>query len=175
VDITQNPVPLVSSFANISGRRNFIQEVKDLIVEFAQDGVDLMPQWLPPFAWYFGGSVALHSFNSFEEIDQLVQLNMPLCLDTSHLIMSANFEGLPVSVYTEKLVGITKHLHISGAHGIDGEGISLGMLENDVKGSLVPLLDLPIRKVLEVWQGHIDHYRRFSLEFNELLKWIDPR
>jgi len=174
-EITQNKVSIISSFANVSGQEYFVEKVGDLIQEFSQDEIEILPQWLPPFAWYFGGSVNLHSFNSIADAAHLGSLDLPICLDISHLIMTANFEQIPVEEYIEKLVPITSHIHLSGASGIDGEGGSIAMIREELNTCLAPLLKLPVPKVLEVWQGHTDFYRGFSAELLELWKMIGNR
>ena len=39
-----------------------------------------MPQWLPPIAWYFGGSVSLQAMNNVRDAELLIQHDLPLCL-----------------------------------------------------------------------------------------------
>jgi N-acetylneuraminate synthase len=52
--------------------------------------------------------------------------------------------------------------HISDAKGFDGEGIQLGRGDFENYNFLKRVMDLPQRKVIEVWQGHLNLYEGFQ-------------
>ena len=53
-------------------------------------------------------------------------------------------------------------LHISDARGFDGEGIHLGRGDIENYDFLKRVMDLPQRKVIEVWQGHLNLFEGFQ-------------
>ena len=63
---------------------------------------------------------------------------------------------------------LVKHIHIAVASGIDGEGESLKKLDKDQKKFFKKIIDLPLIKVIEVWQGHLNNFKGFKQELNYL-------
>ena len=59
---------------------------------------------------------------------------------------------------------IFKHIHLSDAKGIDGEGVPFG--EGDIH-SLEEILNHSSVKVLEIWEGHLNGGEKFidALEY----------
>ena len=70
-------------------------------------------------------------------------------------------------MYT-KLVDETKHLHLAGASGIDGEGLYFNNLVPDELTMFKHALKTKHAKVLEVWQGHLDNFEGFKLGIKQL-------
>ena len=84
-------IPIVGSFSEVENLNDeeFVLKIKELINDYGNDTF-IYPQWLPGYAWYFGGSVKLNSFNS--QIIHLVNKHkLDICLDISHLVLSANY------------------------------------------------------------------------------------
>lgn len=156
-------VVVVASFSpNQQNLRMFYEDCKKLQKKFAAKGLILAYQWLPPFAWYFGGSAKLNAFNKMTDIDFLKLHKLNICLDTSHLLMSSKyFDYDPISVL-EILQDQIVHFHIADATGIDGEGIQLGQGEPVNRRLISKVLSQRQRKVIEVWQGHLNLYRGFT-------------
>lgn len=171
--ITNRTVPVVASFSNIANYPHYLDKIEEVLKSHSNDGVILLPQTLPPFAWYFGGSIPIYSFNSLDDFAEIKKRNMPICLDVSHLLMVANYEDIPLSRYLELINSQTRHFHVSGASGIDGEGTSLKELEEDIRDTLSFIWLSDKQKVLEVWQGHMNNYAGFRQEILNCIEWMN--
>ena len=119
-------------------------------------------QWLPPIAWYFGGSVELKVLNKFSDIEYLVKHEIDIVMDTSHLFMGKNYYRFDELGIVEKLKSHIKWFHISGALGIDGEGRGFDRLSQGESKLISDILKSDKIKIIEVWQGHLDNYYGFQ-------------
>ena len=155
-------VLLVSSLSIVDTiKEDFYSDCKTLQDEFATRGLTLCFQWLPPFAWYFGGSEPLAVFNNVEDLPFILKNNLNICLDTSHLLMGANFFGFKPEFIVGQLGDLIKHYHFADARGFDGEGYQLGEGDLNHLDFLMDVIIKPEVKVVEVWQGHLDLYAGF--------------
>jgi len=159
-DISENIVPIVGSFSE--SRSNSKRENLDRIFNFldtSQGGSGkILPQWLPVYAWYFGGSAKLDIFNSPDDIDYIEEYNRKICLDICHLVLSANYYNCDPMDWYDRLKKYSSHIHIADGVGVDGEGLQLG--EGQIK-KYKQFLEIDAMKVLEVWQGHHNHGNGF--------------
>ena len=153
-------VPIVGSFSQTSGRQK--NDVLDELFGFLDDNecknFQILPQWLPVYAWYFGGAVKLDLFNSLEDIEYITKNSRSICLDVCHLSLSAKYANQNWRKWYEMLVPFNKHLHLADAEGVDGEGLPLG--EGDI-GDFRQFLNADCLKILEVWQGHFNQGEGF--------------
>jgi N-acetylneuraminate synthase len=162
INDNQKEVVLVSSLSIIdTNSRDFYLQCKELQDVFTNRGLTLCFQWLPPFAWYFGGSEPLYAFNRQEDLGFILENQLSICLDTSHLLMGANFFGFSPELVLEKLNSQIKHFHLADARGFDGEGYHLGEGEANHLEFLLDIIARPETKVIEVWQGHLNMYSGF--------------
>ena len=129
----------------------------------------LLPQWLPPIAWYFGGSVPLSVFNNTEDIGILEKFNLKICFDSSHFLMSCNAGLTNASKDFDRLMYLTHHIHISGAEGLDGEGTSFKSKNPIANSILTNCLNKKHIKVIETWQGHLDNFSGFHQSIYDLI------
>lgn len=163
-------VPVVGSFSRLvpEGKRQTYERLRDYLDDSGRArGIPVYPQWLPRIAWYFGGADVLDMFCGSDDIAIVREVGMELCLDLSHLILSANYEKADWRAWCDALMPLAKHLHIADATGIDGEGIEFG--KGDL-GDPRAYIDAPGRKVLEVWQGHLsegDGFENAILQLGE--------
>jgi len=163
------PVQIVGSFSQSCEDRDlFYSQCRELADELASDGTDLCFQWLPPYAWYFGGSVALHVFNSSADVDRVNSHSLPICLDLSHFLMGAAGGIVDIDRDLDVLLKHTNHVHLAGAEGVDGEGEELASLQKPHLDVLSTLLESPVAKVIEPWQGHLNGGEGFIHELNWL-------
>lgn len=166
---TGQRVPIVASLAGIGIARNtFYPSVKNLFQEFSTRNAVLTLQWLPPFAWYFGGSVKLTNMCHSEDVSWILEHGIPVTLDTSHLILGMNFYNFDAAMILESLLPNILHWHISDAIGTDGEGMQLGDGGVKSKQIISKTLSFEGLKVIEVWQGHFDDYKGFKVAINRL-------
>jgi N-acetylneuraminate synthase len=168
---TSSTVPIVASLAGIGMKRSeFYASVSELFQEFSSENAVLTLQWLPPFAWYFGGSVRLTNMCESQDLEFLKVYKIPVTLDTSHLILGKNYFGFDAVSLIEELMPNILHWHISDGSGVDGEGMQLGDVETDNSEIIASALSRKGLKVIEVWQGHFNDYHGFKIAINRLPK-----
>lgn len=163
-------VPIVGSFSRLGrdGKPETMARLAGYLGEIKSTrGIEIMPQWLPRIAWYFGGAEVLDMFCGRDDIDLVLENRMTVCLDLSHLILSANYDKASWRAWYDLLAPATGHVHIADATGVDGEGIEFG--KGDL-GDVDEFLALPQRKVLEVWQGHLEDGEGFDRAIRYLFK-----
>lgn len=162
-DLTETQVPIVVSLSNFNGDKNiFYHNCKDLYINFSDNKSLLTFQILPPYAWYFGGSVEIEVYNSLEDWKMICDLGIPLTLDLSHLIMCCNFHEIKIEEAFNIVLKNTKHIHISLAEGIDGEGKDFNNISPNERKILEFIIDQNYTKVIEVWQGHLNNFSGFT-------------
>jgi sialic acid synthase SpsE/sugar phosphate isomerase/epimerase len=173
-NLTGQPVPVVGSFSVVhSGLDNFFADYAELLSRFRSRGVTVMLQWLPPIAWYFGGSVRLHAMNDLRDVHLLKQHDLPVCMDVCHLLLGRNFFGFSAEGVMQDLRSQTRHVHIADAAGIDGEGLAIGEGEPQNIEVIRKALDFDCLKVIEVWQGHLDQGAGFRKALLSLSRLFD--
>jgi N-acetylneuraminate synthase len=161
--LQQEKVIIVASFSStINSKSFFYEKCKTLQDEFSADGLILSFQWLPPFAWYFGGSERLESFNNLSDIQFILKNKLNICLDTSHLLMGSKYYNFAPDEVLDRLKTQIVQVHIADAKGFDGEGLQFGSGDSANYAFLKRVLKLPQRKVIEVWQGHLNLFQGFQ-------------
>ena len=154
---------VVGSFSVVNSTIDqFYFHYSNLLAENTSQKVNLVMQWLPPIAWYFGGSVELKVLNKFSDITYLLDHEIDIVMDTSHLFMGKNYYGFDELGIVEKLKSQIKWFHISGASGIDGEGRGFATLTQGESKLMSDILKSDKIKIIEVWQGHLDNYYGFQ-------------
>ena len=122
-EFTGKQVGVVGSFSVVNSTiEQFYLHYSHLLVENTSQSVNLVMQWLPPIAWYFGGSVELNVLNKLSDVTLLLEHKINIVMDTSHLFMGKNYYGFDELGIVERLKSQIEWFHISGASGIDGEG-----------------------------------------------------
>ncbi len=169
-NFAQDEILLISSISQntFGDKEKFYKELSKYIKNlYEKYNVKLLPQWLPKKAWYFGGAFDTEVFSSSEDIEFIKKYNLEICLDISHLIMSANFYNEDWYEWYKKLKKNTKHMHLSDSYGINGEGIEFGKGE---LRNIEELINTDTIKVLEIWQGHLNNFFGFKEAINFLEK-----
>lgn len=172
-EISGNRVVVVCSLSSEGGsREDFYTLVSALFSSFAQPNVVFTLQWLPPVAWYFGGSVPIARVNALEDIGPLTEFEIPITMDTSHLLMGENAGLYDADVVFGSLQDQIVHHHIAGAEGIDGEGLSFDFSRESERKVLDRIFTesqyRSVPKVIEVWQGHLDDFAGFRVSLEAL-------
>jgi len=167
--ITNNKVKLVGSFSVTNGNKEkFYNNLSKMISYYKNNyNVEILAQWLPKKAWYFGGSAILEVFCNPEDLNLVKKFSIPLCLDISHLILSANYFNENWEQWYKKLVPLAKHIHLSDGEGISGEGVKFG--SGDLR-NINNILNFPGIKVLEVWEGHHNNGEKFFEAIKYLIR-----
>jgi N-acetylneuraminate synthase len=121
------------------------------------DGVEIIPQTMPPFPWHFGGQRYHNLFVSPEDIATVCsRLGLRVCLDVSHSKLACNHMRWSFHEFLETVGPYTAHLHMADASGVDGEGLQIneGDLDwVDVCGTLDRVAP-GATFIPEIWQGH---------------------
>ena len=166
---TGQVVPLVASLAGFGMERAaFYPAVKELFSDLSTLNSRLTLQWLPPYAWYFGGSIKLGVMNSVDDIQWIKKFDIPVTLDTSHLLLGKNAFGLKPDEVVLAIKENIIHWHISDAVGLDGEGMPIGTGGQKNEDFIYGVIKQPGMKVIEVWQGHFASFRGFKSEINKI-------
>ncbi len=173
---TGTQVIVVGSFSNIWGsRESFYEQHAELAQEFKSDGISMCFQWLPPLAWYFGGSSKLNVFNQNVDAEEVLKRELPICMDTSHLLLGANYFNFDPKKLVSMISPNIIHSHISDASGNDGEGMPFGSGKDSNTHLILDICDLDIIKVIEVWQGHINNFEGFKVALSKLRELYESR
>jgi N-acetylneuraminate synthase len=162
--LTGATVPIVGSFSVLGdlSPREFYERYHELFDTYRRRDLQLLPQWLPPIAWYFGGSVPLTVMNDVFAIEMIEKLGTRICLDACHLLMCDAFGTFDATGALRKLSPFIDHVHLAEADGVDGEGLAIGSGSDSPLGVFSTLLGLPCMKVIEVWQGHLNDFHGFA-------------
>jgi sialic acid synthase SpsE len=168
---------LIQSFSSDDQKLSLKKRYKDIkmtiIKCYKNNKIEVLPQWLPPIAWYFGGSAIMRLFCNPNDLKMINKLKIKICLDLSHFILSCNYQKVNLNNYINKYKGLFKHYHIADASGVDGEGLEIG--SGDLlkyKKILVNVTNNNKIKVLESWQGHLNRGLIFKKEISKLEKII---
>ena len=171
-------VPVVVSLSNdIIPIDRFYSETAQLFERLSSDQVTFSLQWLPPIAWYFGGSVVIHRVNSRRDIGHLLENGIPLTMDFSHLALGENANLYKSLDIVESLSENIVHIHLSGAEGIDGEGTEFDTSDPHQRQLVQAAFDLASSRdlgiTLEVWQGHLNRFVGFGKGIRSLRELVN--
>lgn len=135
------------------------------------DGVEIIPQTMPPLPWHFGGQRFHNLFMDSEDIIEFCKKNNSrICLDISHAKLACNYNDWDFEQYISKVAPYTAHIHISDSYGTDGEGVQVGEGEIDFT-AMFKCLDkyCPNASFIpEIWQGHKNFGSAFWYALNKL-------
>jgi N-acetylneuraminate synthase len=121
------------------------------------DGVEIIPQTMPPFPWHFGGQRFHNLFVDPEEIrDFCVRNKMRVCFDVSHSKLACAQRSMSFHQFMELVAPHTAHYHLADAKGVDGEGLQIGEGEIDWREVFEGMRRLSPEAsfIPEIWQGH---------------------
>jgi sialic acid synthase SpsE len=167
---------VVGSFSsNMGSNDDFYDNCANLSSEMLSKEITLCFQWLPPYAWYFGGSKKITVFNQEKDCLEISKRKLLMCLDTSHLILGANFFGFDSAKILSLLKDNIVHAHISDGVGVDGEGMQFGSSSKSNSDLILNLMDQDVTKVIEVWQGHSNNLSGFKKGLIKLKRLYEAR
>ena len=129
----------------------------DSLHQLDTEGVEIIPQTMPPFPWHFGGQRYQNLFINSEEIAEFCKHNSyRVCLDISHSKLACNYHHWSFSKFINNVGPYTAHLHIADATGIDGEGLQVNEGDIDFAAMSDSLMRVcPNASFIpEIWQGH---------------------
>jgi sugar phosphate isomerase/epimerase len=131
--------------------------INEALKELELEGVEILPQTMPPFPWHFGGQRFHNLFVDPEEIVEFCkQYGFRTCLDISHSKLACNYYKWSFEEFMERVGPYAAHLHIADAKNYDGEGLQIG--EGDLDwaafGRSLKKYAPNVSFIPEVWQGH---------------------
>lgn len=138
-------------------RRELYLILEGSLAELDHEGVEIIPQTMPPFPWHFGGQQFHNIFVDPYSIADFCQRNsMRICLDVSHSKLACNHRKESLWDFLEIVGPYTAHFHIADAAGVDGEGLQIGEgeIEWDVFFAVVDKYAPSASFIPEIWQGH---------------------
>ena len=169
--ITGNNIPVLGSFSIAhNSRESFYEEYSNLFKTYSNQGVNIIPQWLPPIAWYHGGSVKLNVMNEKIDIKFINKYDLGLCLDICHIILGRNYFNFLTGYIIDSLDSQIQHIHIADASGIDGEGLPIGTGDAENLSLIKRSMNFDCLKVIEVWQGHLNNGEGFRSAITKLVE-----
>jgi len=172
--LTGKSVPIVASLSVVNETKDiFYLNCKELTVKSSDVESFLCMQILPPFAWYFGGSIPINVFSDKSGWEKIAELDIPITLDLSHLMMSCKFFNHNLTEAVNLLLPHTRHIHLSLAEGYDGEGKGFKNCSELELSVLKLLLKQRYMKVIEVWQGHLNKFAGFHeaiVDLSDIIK-----
>lgn len=141
------------------------------LLELKTEGVELIPQTMPPFPWHFGGQQYHNLFVDPDEIIEFCTRNkMRICLDVSHSKLACNYFKLDFESFIAKTSKFSAHYHLADSGSDDDEGLQIGegtinftslfemMLKNSPSATWIP----------EIWQGHKNNGEGFWVALDRL-------
>ncbi|MDP4540582.1 N-acetylneuraminate synthase family protein [Qipengyuania sp. DY56-A-20] len=159
----------------VADRPRMYEMIAAALAGLEKEGVEIIPQTMPPYPWHFGGQRYHNLFMSADDIADFCGAHgYRVCLDISHSALAATHERTSFKDFLEKVGPLTRHLHIVDAQGIDGEGLQIG--EGTVDFAMVAdVLDRTAPDagfIPEIWQGHKDGGAGFWCALERLEKWF---
>lgn len=143
--------------------------------ELDREGVEIIPQTMPPYPWHFGGQRYHNLFVNMDEIAAFcIAQKMRVCLDISHSALACHFVHGSLREFVAKVGPHTAHLHIADATGVDGEGLQIGEGEIDFLSftKAINRYAPGVGFIPEIWQGHTNEGEKFWYALKELEKWF---
>jgi N-acetylneuraminate synthase len=154
-----------------SERSQLYDLVAKSLSELDTAGVEILPQTLPPFPWYFGGQLYLNLFvDPQDTADFCRQYGYRLCLDISHSKLACNHRKGSFKSFIHQVGPYTAHLHIADAAGVDGEGLQIGEGDLDFLVLAADLAQVAPQAsfIPEIWQGHKNDGEGFWIALERL-------
>lgn len=141
------------------------------------DGVELLPQTMPPFPWHFGGQRHQNLFVDPDEIAAFCEANaMRVCLDVSHSKLACTHFKWSFGDFVRRVGPHVAHLHMADSRGADGEGLQIdeGEVAFGPLGRLLREVAPNASFIPEIWQGHKDGGEGFWIALERLSRYLAP-
>jgi len=165
----------MDGFLDAKNRPLIHELIADSLAKLDQDGVEIIPQTMPPFPWHFGGQRYHNAFVLPEDIEVFCKTyGYRICLDISHSQLASNYYGLSFKDFLTKIGKYAAHLHIVDAENIDGEGLQIGdgMIDFGMVGDVMRRVAPKASFIPEIWQGHKNNGRGFWSALEKLEQWF---
>lgn len=150
----------------------------DSLNRVEKEGVEILPQTMPPYPWHFGGQQFHNLFVDPWEIEKFCQeQNFRICFDISHSKLACNLKRWSFQEFCNLVMPYTAHIHVADARGEDGEGLQIfeGDIDFGAFFKLVSEKNLRCSFIPEIWQGHENSGEGFWIALDRLEKSIDGK
>lgn len=154
-----------------SKRAQMYERLADSLASVDAEGVEVIPQTMPPFPWHFGGQRYHNLFMDGEDIAKFCsQYGYRICFDVSHSKLACNHHHWSFKNFVSQVGPYTAHLHIADADGVDGEGLQVGEGSMDFTALADDLEKISPSSsfIPEVWQGHKNDGEGFWIALEKL-------
>ncbi len=149
--------------------------IADSLSRIDADGVEIIPQTMPPFPWHFGGQRFHNLFMTPSDIAGFcAQYQYRICLDVSHSQLACSHLNMSFKEFLEQVGAWSAHLHLVDADGVDGEGLQIGEGSMDFGMVADVLRDKAPQAsfIPEIWQGHKNDGEGFWVALDRLEQWF---
>jgi len=127
-------------------------------LKYSPEQIEILPENLPPRPWYLGGEWHQHGFMKAEDMVLFCKkLGLGMVYDVCHALLYCNQYQIDLIEYTRLVLPYVRHMHISDAAGISGEGLQIGEGELDFDSFLEAITPAVFSWVPEIWSGHHHH------------------
>lgn len=157
-------------------RAKLLERATQAMRRLSYDGITMLPENLPPFAWYFSGQWFHNVFMDAQEmVDFCKNLGLKMCFDTAHSKLYCNWAGKDYYEYVKTVAPHVDHVHVADAAGTTIEAININEGEIDFK-KVFDILGQPAWTwTPEIWEGHLNNYEGFCIALDRLKSILEPR
>jgi N-acetylneuraminate synthase len=160
-------------FIPIADRAERYARIGAALTMLDTEGVEILPQTMPPFPWHFGGQRFHNLFIDASDIQEFCnKYGMRICLDISHSMLACNLANRSFKSFLEEVAPHAAHLHLVDAEGTDGEGLQIGegSIDFAVVAAELNRLCPTASFIPEIWQGHKNDGEGFWIALDRLEK-----
>lgn len=160
---------------SVSQRQKRYDILLKSLSEIDADGVEIIPQTMPPFPWHFGGQQYHNLFLDPQDIVRFCRdSGYRVCFDVSHSKLACNHHKWSFQAFAEQVAPCTAHLHIADAKDVDGEGLQIGQGEIDffALSETINRINPSASFIPEIWQGHKNYGEGFWIALEKLESWL---
>jgi len=155
-------------------RERKYKKLAEILNQYKDSGIEIIPQTMPPYPWHFGGQRFHNLFVQINEICEFCEkYDFRICLDISHTKLATHKFKESFTDSISKLAPLTAHLHIADARGTSGEGLQIG--DGEIAfSSIWPKIEKLYKDasfVPEVWQGHKNNGSGFWQACDKLVEF----
>lgn len=153
--------------------KKLLELFANTLASLKSDGVEILPENLPPRPWVFGGEWVTNIFMLKDEIEAfLKETGYNICFDTSHAALSCNAFNEDLVAMIAALAPYIRHLHVADGSGTGEEGLQIGQGTVDFDSVLAPLTGYRHTMVPEIWQGHLHGGKGFLQAMSHLKQYM---